>query len=59
MRRLFRETTIFTEKLNAIGDDDLLHLIEDAILKDLEVGATVAGTGGVRKMRAPDPTVLG
>jgi hypothetical protein len=56
MRRAFRETPIFTEKLNAVGDDDLLRSIEDAILENPEAGATVAGTGGVRKLRAPDPS---
>ena len=56
MRRLFRETPIFTEKLKAVGDDDLLRFIQDLILEDPEVGPTVAGTGGVRKMRAPDPS---
>jgi hypothetical protein len=56
MRRAFRETSIFTEKLNAVGDDELLRSIEDAILENPEAGATVAGTGGVRKLRAPDPS---
>jgi hypothetical protein len=56
MRRAFRETPIFTEKLNAVGDDDLLRSIEDAILENPEAGATVAGTGGVRKLLAPDPS---
>jgi len=56
MRRLFRQTPIFSEKLDAVGDDELLHLIEDAILDNPEVGTTIAGTGGVKKMRAPDPS---
>jgi hypothetical protein len=54
MRRAFRETSIFTEKLDAVGRDDLLRSIEDAILENPEAGATVAGTGGIRKLRAPD-----
>lgn len=56
MRRTFRETPIFTQKLLAVGDDDLLSAIEEEILENPEAGATVAGTGGVRKLRAPDPS---
>jgi hypothetical protein len=56
MLRTFRETPIFTEKLAAVGDDDLLRAIEDSILANPEAGATVAGTGGIRKLRAPDPS---
>lgn len=56
MRRLFRETPIFTQKIDAIGDLELLHLIVEAILENPEVGATISGTGGLRKMRAPDPS---
>jgi hypothetical protein len=56
MRRVFRETPIFTEKFDAVGDDNLLRSIEDALLENPEAGATVAGTGGVRKLRAADPS---
>jgi hypothetical protein len=56
MRRVFRETPIFTEKLDAVGDDNLLRSIEDAVLENPEAGATVAGTGGIRKLRAADPS---
>jgi hypothetical protein len=56
MRRVFRETPIFTEKLDAAGDDNLLRSIEETILENPEAGATVAGTGGVRKLRAADPS---
>lgn len=56
MRRVFRETPIFTEKLGAVGGDSLLRAIEDAILNNPEAGVTVAGTGGVRKLRAADPS---
>lgn len=54
MRRLFKETPVFTRKIDALGNSDLLKAIEDAILENPEVGATVAGTGGVRKMRTSD-----
>lgn len=56
MRRVFRETPVFTEKLDELGDDSLLRAIEDAILENSEAGKTVAGTGGVRKLRSPDPS---
>ncbi len=56
MRRVFRETPIFTQKLEAVGNDDLLRSIQDAILENPETGATIAGTGGIRKLRAPDPS---
>jgi hypothetical protein len=56
MLRVFRQTPIFSEKLDAVGDDDLLASIEDSILANPNVGATIAGTGGVRKLRAPDPS---
>jgi len=56
MRRVFRETPIFTERLDAVGDDSLLRSIEEAILENPDAGATVAGTGGVRKLRASDPS---
>jgi len=56
MIRTFLETPIFTEKLHAVGGDDLLRSIEDAILANPEAGATIAGTSGIRKLRAPDPS---
>lgn len=56
MRRLFRETPIFTEKIDSLGDDNLLRSIEDMILENPGAGATIAGTGGVRKLRAADPS---
>lgn len=56
MRRLFRETPIFSEKIDDVGGDDLLRSIEDAILENPEAGATIAGTGGIRKLRAADPS---
>ena len=56
MRRLFRETPIFSEKIDETGGDELLRSIEDAILENPEAGATIAGTGGVRKLRVADPS---
>jgi hypothetical protein len=56
MRRLFKETPIFTSKIDELGGLELLKEIEDAILDNPEAGATVSGTGGIRKMRAKDPS---
>lgn len=56
MRRIFFQTHIFSKKLDARGGDQLLRRIEEEILKNPEAGATVAGTGGVRKLRIEDPS---
>lgn len=55
MRRIFFQTHLFSKKLDSRGGPDLLMRIEEEILKNPEVGATVAGTGGVRKLRIEDP----
>lgn len=55
MRRIFFQTPIFSKKLDSRGGQSLLMRIEEAILKNPEAGATVAGTGGVRKLRVEDP----
>ena len=55
MRRIFYQTHIFSKKLDSRGGPALLLRIEEEILKNPEVGATVAGTGGVRKLRKEDP----
>ncbi len=55
MRRVFFQTHIFSKKLDSRGGDALLRRIEEEILKNPQAGATVAGTGGVRKLRIEDP----
>ena len=55
MLRVFFQTQIFSKKLDSRGGDALLRRIEEEILKNPEAGATVAGTGGVRKLRIEDP----
>lgn len=55
MRRVFFQTHIFSKKLDARGGDKLLRRIEEEILKNPQAGATVAGTGGIRKLRIEDP----
>jgi mRNA-degrading endonuclease RelE of RelBE toxin-antitoxin system len=56
MHRIFFQTQIFSKKLDVRGGDALLRRIEEEILKNPEAGATVAGTGGVRKLRIEDPS---
>ena len=55
MRRIFYQTHIFSKKLDSRGGEVLLLKIEEEILKNPEAGATIAGTGGVRKLRIEDP----
>jgi hypothetical protein len=55
MRRIFFQTHLFSKKLDSRGSPALLLRVEEEILKNPEAGATVAGTGGVRKLRIEDP----
>jgi hypothetical protein len=54
MKRLFKETPIFTKKLELYDDTSLLKSIQDAILENPLIGNTIAGTGGIKKFRMPD-----
>jgi len=54
MIRLFKETPIFTQKLEILADQKTLSEIQDAILENPEIGSTIAGTGGLRKFRMAD-----
>lgn len=54
MKRKFIETKGFRESSEKAGGDEVLRSIQNSILKNPEAGATVAGTGGVRKLRAMD-----
>lgn len=55
MIRLFKETPIFTKKIDALGAVHLLGQIQDAILENPDAGSTISGTGGLKKMRVADP----
>jgi hypothetical protein len=55
MLRTFFQTRIFSNKLDRRGGDSLLRRVEEEILKNPGAGDTVAGTGGVRKLRIEDP----
>jgi hypothetical protein len=54
MNRTFKETPIFTQKLEAYKDENLLKSIQDAILENHSIGSTITGTGGIKKFRMPD-----
>ena len=57
MRRIFVETTGFTKELTKISNGtELLQWIQNALLSNLEAGDVIQGTGGIRKVRFPDPS---
>lgn len=51
MKRKFVEAKDFTEKIEEIGEKNLLQTIQNSILKDTEIGVLIQGTGGLRKFR--------
>lgn len=54
MNRTFKEVPSFTRKWQELGltDDDLRNL-ENILLENPKAGDTIAGTGGLRKIRIP------
>lgn len=54
MKRLFRETPTFTKTIESYGNSELLKGIQDAISENVNIGSTIAGTGGLKKFRMPD-----
>jgi hypothetical protein len=56
MIRTFKETSIFTKKVELIGSPELLRSIQDAIMEHPDIGDTIAGTGGLKKFRMSDPS---
>ena len=56
MKRLFIEAKWFTEELAQCKSPELLENIQALILEEPERGDLVQGTGGVRKLRAADPS---
>ena len=55
MKRLFIYVELFEKALRQRKkSDEILEAIEGAILQNPNVGAVVAGTGGVRKFRSED-----
>lgn len=54
MRRTFIETSSFQRKVDKEGRG-ALRLIQAELLKNLEAGRVIQGTGGLRKARIADP----
>lgn len=55
MKRLFIYAELFEKSLRQYKKpDEIIESIESAILQNPNVGAVVAGTGGVRKFRSED-----
>lgn len=54
MNRTFKEVPSFTLKWQSLGlTDEDLRILENILLKDPKTGKTIAGTGGLRKIRIP------
>jgi mRNA-degrading endonuclease RelE of RelBE toxin-antitoxin system len=52
----FVETSNFTAAIeDYFGSDDRYFHLQDFLLRNPESGAVIPGTGGVRKLRWPDP----
>jgi len=54
MKRSFIETSQFRNIVDASTDGEILRRIQNEILKNPEAGVTIAGTGGLRKLRVSD-----
>lgn len=51
MKRIFVEAEDFKEKVDTLGEKNLLQTIQNEILKNPETGVLIKGTGGIRKFR--------
>src|SRR5262245_40822437 len=51
----FVETTVFTKRITALGLEESLRLLQDELLLNPEAGDVEPGSGGLRKIRMPDP----
>ncbi len=52
--KTFKETPIFTKKLESYNEEGLLRSTQDAILENHSIGNTIEGIGGIRKFRMTD-----
>lgn len=55
MQLLFVETTLFTRRIAALGLEPALKALQERLLERPTAGALEPGTGGLRKIRMPDP----
>lgn len=51
----FVETTVFTNRIVALGLEDSLRQLQNELLANPEAGDIEPGTGGLRKIRMADP----
>lgn len=51
----FVEATSFTTRIVSMGLEAQLRELQDVLRTNPDAGATDAGTGGLRKVRMPDP----
>lgn len=51
MKRVFVEAEDFKATLDRLGEPNLLQTIQAELIKNLEIGVLVQGTGGIRKFR--------
>lgn len=52
----FIETKVFTQRLQELGLELAVRAVQAAVSANPMVGDLDAGTGGLRKMRVPDPS---
>jgi hypothetical protein len=48
---IIAETSIFTRRITAIIHDDKYLLLQVALMHNLEIGAVIPSSGGLRKLR--------
>jgi hypothetical protein len=52
----FIETSVFTRRIQTLGLEERLHRLQTELLVNPEAGDVDPGTGGLRKIRLPDPS---
>lgn len=52
----FVETQVFTQRITNLGLEGALRDLQALLLNQPDAGAIDPGTGGLRKVRIPDPT---
>ncbi len=55
MKALFKELRLFVRWRSDYLDDEDFRGLQNLLLKNPEAGAVIEGTGGLRKLRYPDP----
>ena len=52
---LFVETTIFTERVRELLNDETYHSFQNELVRNPETGTVMQGCGGLRKARIVEP----